>query len=134
MDALKGATGDVVAARLLFIFLGLPGVLLAAYLSRNATQLVSEAQRSEVALLRSRGIAPRKLLGVLAWTAFLVSIIGTTLGLVIGAISTALIFGTGVFTNTGGLTPFSPVFVVIGVVPGWNRCISARPPDGPGGG
>ena len=61
-NTLTGATKDVVAARLLFVFLGLPGVLLAAYLSRYATQLVTEAQRREIALLRTRGLSPRQVL------------------------------------------------------------------------
>jgi putative ABC transport system permease protein len=117
-DALKGAAGDVVAARLLFIFLGLPGVLLAAYLSRNAAELVSEAQHSEVALLRSRGISPQKLLEVFGWTAILVAIIGTALGLVIGALSTTAIFGTGVFNNTGGLLLSALYSLLLGLVLG----------------
>lgn len=102
-STLINATRDVVSARLLFIFLGLPGVLLAAYLSRYATQLVVEGQRREVALLRSRGIAPRRILAIMGWTAVLVALAGTVLGLGIGAISTATIFGSSVFNNAGGL-------------------------------
>jgi len=117
-DALKGAIGDVVAARLLFIFLGVPGVLLAAYLSRNATQLVTEAQRREVALLRSRGIAPRQLLKIMGWTAFLVAVVGTAIGLVIGALSTAAIFGTAIFNNTGGLILSALYSLLLGLILG----------------
>ena len=100
---LTGAIGDAVAARLLFIFLGLPGILLAIYLSRNAAQLVIEAQRREVALLRARGIGPHQMLLVMGWTAFLIALGGTGLGLVLGAASTTAIFGTSVFKNASGL-------------------------------
>lgn len=117
-DALKSATGDVVAARLLFIFLGLPGVLLAAYLSRNATQLVTEAQRREIALLRSRGLAPRQIVAIMGWTAFLVAVVGTILGLLLGALSTAAIFGTSVFSNTGGLVLSSMYALGLGLLLG----------------
>lgn len=80
----KAAKGDVLAAKILFIFLGLPGVALAAYLTRFAAALFAETQRREVALLRTRGATPRQILVVLAVAAVLLAIGGTTLGLVIG--------------------------------------------------
>ncbi|HZC08380.1 MAG TPA: FtsX-like permease family protein [Ktedonobacterales bacterium] len=102
-NALTNATKDVVAARLLFVFLGLPGVLLAAYLSRYATQLVTEAQRREIALLRTRGFSPRQVLKIMGWVAALVAIMGTLVGLIIGAASIVLLFGPAALTQSAGV-------------------------------
>lgn len=101
-DALTNATKDVVAARLLFVFLGLPGILLAAYLSRAATQLVTEAQRREIALLRARGLTPTQVLTIMGWTTALVALLGAACGIAIGAASIGALFGINVFAPGAG--------------------------------
>jgi putative ABC transport system permease protein len=83
-DALSGAGRDTVLAKVLFIFLGLPGVLLAAYLSRYAGSLLAEAQRRERATLRARGIRPAMLLRALAINTAAITVIGSALGLALG--------------------------------------------------
>lgn len=98
--AFKVAQGDVLAARLLFIFLGLPGVALGAYLSKFAAELFAEAQRREISLLRTRGATPAQLLGLVAATSTLLAIGGTALGLVFGLL--ALL--------AGGINPFATGF------------------------
>ena len=80
----KAAKGDVLAAKILFIFLGLPGVALAAYLTRFAAALFADDQRRELALLRTRGATPRQILLIVALTALLLAVGGTTLGLAVG--------------------------------------------------
>ncbi|HEV3124017.1 MAG TPA: ABC transporter permease [Candidatus Dormibacteraeota bacterium] len=83
-DALTAAGKDTVLAKVLFIFLGLPGVLLAAYLSRYAGGLLAEAQRRERATLRARGIRPAMLLRALAINTAAITVIGSALGLGLG--------------------------------------------------
>lgn len=51
------AKADILSAKILFIFLGLPGVALAAYLAKFAAELFAAAQRRELSLLRTRGHA-----------------------------------------------------------------------------
>jgi putative ABC transport system permease protein len=51
-DALTKAKTDALWAKLLFLFLGMPGVALAAYLSKYATDLLTGPQRQEISLLR----------------------------------------------------------------------------------
>ena len=116
--AFTSAGVDVVAARLLFVFLGLPGVLLAAYLAQAAAGLVSEAQRRDIALLRVRGAGPRRLLATLGWTAALTALLGTLLGLALGAATTAALFGRGAFHDTGSIARSALAASVLGMTLG----------------
>jgi putative ABC transport system permease protein len=116
--AFAGAREDVVAARLLFVFLGLPGVLLAAYLAHAAAGLVGEAQRRDVALLRARGLAPRRILAILGWAAALTALLGTALGLALGAATTAALFGTAAFRDGGNLARSALATGALGVALG----------------
>ena len=98
-DALVAATGDSILAKVLFLFLGLPGVLVAAYLSRYAGGLLAEARRREQATLRARGAQPRHLLGDLTYTALGVAVLGSALGLAIGLVTTAVVLGPSALTS-----------------------------------
>ncbi len=92
-DSLSAAGGDTILAKVLFLFLGLPGVLLAAYLSRYAGGLLAEAQRRERGILRARGAQPRHLVRALTYTTVAVAVIGAAFGLVLGACVVAAILG-----------------------------------------
>ena len=92
-DALNAAKGDTILAKILFLFLGLPGVLLAAYLSRYAGGLLAQAQRREQATLRARGAQPRHLIRALTYTTAAVAIVGSLLGLALGALTVVLVLG-----------------------------------------
>ena len=94
-DALGAATSDAILAKILFLFLGLPGVLLAAYLSRYAGGLLAQSRRREQATLRARGAQPRHLAADLGVTAIGVGAIGSVLGLVLGLGTVGLVLGTG---------------------------------------
>lgn len=93
--AFKSAASDVLSAKILLIFLGLPGVALAAYLSKFAAELFAEAQRREFGLLRTRGATPRQITAIVAATSILLAVGGSALGLVIGAFGVALSLGVG---------------------------------------
>jgi putative ABC transport system permease protein len=92
-DSLTAARGDTILAKILFLFLGLPGVLLAAYLSRYAGGLLAEAQRRERGILRARGAQPRHLLSALTYTTVAVAVIGAAIGLAIGIVVVAVMLG-----------------------------------------
>src|ERR1700674_1241028 len=98
-DALVAATGDSILAKVLFLFLGLPGVLVAAYLSRYAGGLLAEARRREQATLRARGAQPRHLVSDLTYTALGVAILGSALGLAIGLATTLAVLGATALTS-----------------------------------
>ena len=98
-DALVAATGDSILAKVLFLFLGLPGVLVAAYLSRYAGGLLAEARRREQATLRARGAQPRHLISDLTYTALGIAILGSALGLAIGLATTVLVLGPAALTS-----------------------------------
>ena len=106
-NAFKTARADVLAAKLLFIFLGLPGVALSAYLAKFAAELFADAQRRELSLLRTRGATPAQLVGIFAWTAVLLALTGSALGLLIGA--GALLVAAG-GQAASALNPFGPGF------------------------
>src|ERR1700687_3230045 len=99
-DALVAATGDSILAKVLFLFLGLPGVLVAAYLSRYAGGLLAEARRREQATLRARGAQPRHLLSDLTYTALGVALLGSALGLAVGLGTALFVLGPSTLTTT----------------------------------
>ncbi|HUY74787.1 MAG TPA: FtsX-like permease family protein [Candidatus Dormibacteraeota bacterium] len=92
-DAINAAKGDAILAKILFLFLGLPGVLLAAYLSRYAGGLLAQAQRRERATLRTRGAQPAQLIRALTYNTIFVAVLGSLLGLGLGLGAVFLIFG-----------------------------------------
>ncbi|MBJ7608066.1 MAG: FtsX-like permease family protein [Candidatus Dormibacteraeota bacterium] len=91
-STLTGAQRDSTLAKVLFIFLGLPGVALAAYLSRYAGSLLAEAQRRERATLRARGMRPRAMLRALALNTLVLAVLGSVVGLALGFGALALLF------------------------------------------
>jgi putative ABC transport system permease protein len=92
-DTLTAAQRDSTLAKVLFLFLGLPGVLLAAYLSRYAGGLLAQAQRRERATLRARGMQPSQLMRALAYNTFAVAAVGAVVGLALGLTALVLVFG-----------------------------------------
>ncbi len=83
----------MLSAKILLIFLGLPGVALAAFLSKFASELFSESQRREFGLLRTRGATPRQITAIVAATSVLLAIGGSALGLILGAAGVGLSLG-----------------------------------------
>jgi putative ABC transport system permease protein len=87
------ARSDAVVAKILFLFLGLPGVLLAAFLSGYAGSLLVQAQRREHAILRTRGAGPGHLTRLLAYNTLEVASLGSLLGLGLGTCTVILVLG-----------------------------------------
>ena len=92
-DTLNAARGDTILAKILFLFLGLPGVVLAAYLSHYSGGLLAQAQRRERATLRARGAQPRHLLSALTYTTASIAVLGAVIGLGLGVVVVALLLG-----------------------------------------
>ena len=91
--AIEAVKADVLWAQVLFVFLALPGILLAAYLARYAVETLVENQRREFALLRARGASGRQVLGIVATMSLAVGLAGSVLGILIGAATTGVLFG-----------------------------------------
>jgi putative ABC transport system permease protein len=92
--ALDAARGDAAYAQMLFLFLGLPGVVLAALLTSALVEAGADRRRAEQALLRTRGHTPRTVIGIAVTEAAFVAVLGGAVGLAIAALAGRLAFGT----------------------------------------
>jgi len=99
---LDGARADAIYSELLFVFLGLPGVLLSALIAVSAAASARPRRRREQALLRLRGASPRTVLVPAFTEAVLVGVVGVVLGAAIAAIAARSAFGAG--SLAGGQT------------------------------
>ncbi|HUW68669.1 MAG TPA: ABC transporter permease [bacterium] len=105
--ALATATSDVLSARILFIFLGLPGILLAAWLSKFAAELFADSQRREISLLRTRGARPVQIGSIVALSSLFLALAGSAVGLLVGL---GLLSLAGAFSEGQGFSPLAAGF------------------------
>ncbi|MDF3335867.1 ABC transporter permease [Mycolicibacterium septicum] len=91
--ALDAARSDAAYARILFLFLGLPAVVLAALLTATVTSAGADRRRAEQALLQARGATTRQILGLAAAEAALIGATGAVAGLLTAASLDLLAFG-----------------------------------------
>jgi len=113
--ALEGARSDAIYAQMLFLFLGLPGAVLAALLTAALASAGADRRRAEQALLRTRGLAPRKVAALAALEALLVGTAGGLLGLGIGALASRAAFGP---SPAGGSASATLIWFAIAFVSG----------------
>ncbi len=92
-NTLTVAADDADVAKRLFVFLGLPGALLAAMLAAYAGSVLAEAQRREQATLRIRGAARGHLLVMLALRTGVLTVVGSLVGLALGYGAAAAVLG-----------------------------------------
>ncbi|WP_026910366.1 ABC transporter permease [Patulibacter minatonensis] len=95
--ALDGARSDALYAQLLFLFLGLPGAVLAGLLTASVSSVGAGRRRRDAALLRTRGATTRQLVGVALAEAGLAGAVGIAVGLVAARIVGHQAFGTASF-------------------------------------
>ena len=122
LDAVRG---DALYARVLFLFLGTPGALLAAFVTIAVASSGGERRRRDQALLRLRGASQSIILKLAAAEAAYVGLLGAIVGLVIAAMSTRFLLGIVVFDASAII--WSVVAVLAGlllasvaiVVPAW---------------
>jgi putative ABC transport system permease protein len=84
--SLDAAREDAAYARILFLFLGAPGALLALGLTVAVVQAGAGRRRAEQAQLRARGASPGQMLRLVLVEAVLVGVLGAALGLVVVAL------------------------------------------------
>ena len=92
-NSLAVARADSSVAKRMFIFLGLPGGLLAAVLAAYAGNVLAAAQRREQATLRIRGASRRHLLRMLAIRVAGITVSGAIVGVAIGYGSATAVLG-----------------------------------------
>jgi putative ABC transport system permease protein len=100
--ALGAARQDALYAQILFLFLGVPGAVLAGLLTIMIAGSGAVRRRREQALLRTRGATPRQLSRLAAIEALATGIAGVVAGLVLAAVVGRIAFGSASFGATGG--------------------------------
>ncbi|GAA1716815.1 hypothetical protein GCM10009765_76780 [Fodinicola feengrottensis] len=83
---LDAARADALYARILFLFLGMPGILLAVALTAAVAGSGADRRRREQSLLRTRGALRRQVLTLAAIEAVLLGVIGSAVGLGVAAV------------------------------------------------
>ncbi|MFJ1608147.1 ABC transporter permease [Streptomyces sp. NPDC088253] len=100
--ALDSARQDALYAQILFLFLGVPGAILAAALTAAVAAAGGERRRQEQGLLRLRGMRPRRIASLSGLEAALVAVTGGVAGLGIAALTGRVAFGSASFGTTAG--------------------------------
>ncbi|GAA5533007.1 ABC transporter permease [Deinococcus aluminii] len=109
---LDGAREDALYAEALFLFLGLPGAILAAALTLTVAGASAAQRQQEAALLRVRGASERTVVRLGAAEALTVGSIGTLLGLALAALIAPHLTGGLAF---GPLVWLLPALVGLGL-------------------
>jgi putative ABC transport system permease protein len=92
-NSLAVARDDAVVGKRMFVFLGLPAVLLAAFLAAYAGAVLASSQRRENAMLRVRGANRGHLRRMLVYRTLAFAGVGSALGAVVGFICVMVILG-----------------------------------------
>ncbi|MGH7708908.1 MAG: FtsX-like permease family protein [Vulcanimicrobiaceae bacterium] len=116
---LLGAQADALYARVLFVFLGLPGVILAALLTFAVAASGASRRAGEQALLRVRGASSGQLLQFAMVEAIVVGIGGVVLGIAIDlAIAFTLAAGHRAWVATAAAIGFVLALAAV-LIPAW---------------
>jgi len=92
-NTLGVARDDASTAKRLFVFLGLPGGILAAVLAAYAGNVLAAAQRREQATLRIRGAGRGHLLTALAVRVAVITAVGAVIGVALGYLTAVAVVG-----------------------------------------
>lgn len=123
LEPLTEAAGDATSAKVIFLLLGIPGVLVAAALGLAAASALADAQRREDALLRLRGASDQQLARLAMEQGLLAGAIGTALGLGIAAGATSLVVGAA---TLAGIPADRLVFIAVAAVVAGSATTAAR--------
>ena len=93
LDAVRS---DALYARVLFLFLGAPGAVLAALLTFAVAQSGSDRRRRDQALLRLRGAPQAVILQLAAAEAAYVGAVGAVVGMGLAAVATRFVLGMAI--------------------------------------
>jgi putative ABC transport system permease protein len=115
-NTLAVASGDARVAKQMFVFLGLPGILLAAFLAAYAGIVLSGSQRREQAILRIRGASRKHLLSMLTVRVSYITASGALVGVAVGFATATVVVGLSTLLRA---TPASLLLsALIGTVSG----------------
>ena len=117
-NTLAVARDDAMVAKRMFVFLGVPGAVLAAMLAAYAGIVLAGAQRRERATLRIRGASRRHLLYMLAIRVSFIILVGAGIGVALGYISAAAVIGQSTLqrATTGSLVTSALLGVAAGLL------------------
>lgn len=99
---LDAARGDALYAEVLFLFLGLPGAVLAGLLTATVANAGAGRRRREQALLRTRGATTRQLVHIALSETVFVGVLGSIAGLGLAAAVGSSVFHHPSFGATTG--------------------------------
>ena len=117
-ETLVTAQSDATNAKILFLLLGIPGVLAAGALGLAAGSALAEANRREEALLRLRGATSGQVLRLAAADAAVVGLAGSVVGLLVATATVSLVTGGPVWRGVaaGELANTAMLAVAVGAV------------------
>ncbi|MET7683612.1 FtsX-like permease family protein [Streptomyces sp. NPDC005423] len=116
-SALDAARSDALYAQILFLFLGVPGAVLAAMLTAAVAGAGADRRRREQALLRTRGLRTRQVATTASAEATVVGVAGGLLGVGIAALAGRAAFGTASFgASTASAVVWFALALVLGLV------------------
>ena len=96
-NTLEVARDDSITGKRMFFFLGLPGVLLAAFLAAYAGGILASTERRERANLRIRGAHRGHLVRMLAYKTLVLAGVGSVVGVGIGFVAAMIVLGGDAF-------------------------------------
>ncbi len=114
-NALQVARDDAQTAKRMFVFLGLPGALLAAILTSYAGGVLASALRREQAILRIRGANRRHLLRMHALRTLALATVGSVLGVALGLVSSAVVLSADALASASPLSLLTSALLGAGV-------------------
>ena len=97
--SLEPLAADLAWGQILFIFLALPGIILALALSRLAADATADTTRRHAALLRARGASTRQLRLVFVGAAVVTALLGSLIGVLVGTVVGLGLFGSALATT-----------------------------------
>ncbi|MEA2184160.1 MAG: putative transport system permease protein, partial [Solirubrobacteraceae bacterium] len=117
-NTLQVARDDAAVGRRMFLFLGLPGILLAAFLAAYAGSILAGAQRRDQANLRIRGAHRGHLARMLAYRTLALAGAGSLLGVALGFVSALAILGPSTLLEaaTADLALLALIAIAVGMV------------------
>ena len=114
-NTLRVASDDATAGRRMFLFLGLPGALLAAFLAAYAGSVLAATERREHATLRVRGAHRGHLRTIALTKAVVIAGVGSIVGVVLGLASAAVILGTEALLDASSTALATSAIIATGV-------------------
>ena len=121
-STLAAARSDALYAQVVFLFLGVPGAVLAGLLTIAVAASGADRRRREQALLRTRGATTRTLVRLALIEAALVGGVGALLGLGVAALVGTFAFGTASF---GATTATAVVWAASAIAAGFGIAVFA---------